>query len=182
MPPTPSQRPALLFVPCSQRTWCNRCCWGLGRPSLWVPGTRARERRAVRCGHQGTRVKTKRPEAKRQGMERRGWGWWGHWAHFTQPMGRPCGGEGRWEAGKERGQHSRPEQLRETTGSRGPGPGHDAHPIPEARSSPQPQPWGPPRACFPHGWQVSGTASHPQPTVGAGGRKEWQGAPAPLSS
>lgn len=68
MPPTPSpQRPALLFVPCSQRTWCNRCCWGLGRPSLWVPGTRARERRVVRCGHQGTRVKTKRPEARRGG-------------------------------------------------------------------------------------------------------------------
>lgn len=70
----------------------------------------------VRCGHQGTRVKTKRPEAKRQ-VERRGWGWWGHWAHFTQPTGRPRRGEGRREAGKERGRHSRPEQLRETTGS-----------------------------------------------------------------
>lgn len=92
------------------------------------------------------------------------------------------GGEGRREAGKERGQSYRPEQLRETTGSRGPGLGHDAHPIPEARPPPQPQPRGPPRACFPHGWQVSGTASHPQPTVGAGGRKEWQGAPGPLNS
>ena len=74
VPPTPSpQRPALLFVPCSQRTRCNQCCWGLGCPPLWVPGTRARERRVVRCGHQGTRVKTKRPEAKRQDVERGCW-------------------------------------------------------------------------------------------------------------
>lgn len=182
VPPTPSpQRPALLFVPCSQRTRCNQCCWGLGCPPLWVPGTRARERRVVRCGHQGTRVKTKRPEAKRQDVERGCWAG-GVTVHTLHNQQEGLGGE---RGGGRRGRSedgSRPEQLREATGGWGAGPELCAHPIPKAQPSPRS-----PRAlavpAFPTAGRLTGTASHPQPPRREQwGRKEWQGAPAPLRS
>ena len=170
VPPTPSpQRPALLFVPCSQRTRCNQCCWGLGCPPLWVPGTRARECRVVRCGHQGTRVKIKRPEAKRQDVEG-GAGAGGVTVHTLHNQREGLGGErgggrpGSSEDGSPGLSSSGKPQAAE-------GQGRSSMPTPYPKPSPHPRAL--PAPAFPTAGRFTGTASHPQPPRREqGGRKE----------
>lgn len=172
-PPIPSpQRPAFLFLPYSQRTWCNQLFWGDWGvlPPLRAPGTTARKHGVVRCGHQGTRFKTNRQGQAE--VETRGGSWWGHW-RTLYTTNRKALVAGRGEAGGREGMRAArcqgtSEAPPSLGGSGRPRAAEGPHRIPKAHPSPQ-RPRALPALAFPTVSRFGlsdgrmGTASHPQP-------------------